>query len=171
MEKKDLLIAPLCEAALLFIAAITGWAVHQPLIFSSLGPTAYELIETPERKSARPYNVFVGHVIGVLSGFTGLYAAHAFNTPGTSSTVLLPRVGSAVLAAALTVFITLAMKASQPAAVSTSLLIALGVLQTWQDGFVIMGAVVLMLICGQPLRMWRLRDKSRKPPDVFKQAA
>lgn len=45
MPRKELLIAPACEAALVLVAALAGWAVHQPLIFASLGPTAYERLK------------------------------------------------------------------------------------------------------------------------------
>lgn len=34
--------------------------LHEPHFFASLGPTAYELAETPERQSAKPYNVAAG---------------------------------------------------------------------------------------------------------------
>jgi CBS-domain-containing membrane protein len=162
MQKSDLLFATTCEAVLIFIVAIAGWMAHQPLVFASLGPTAYELIETPERKTARPYNVIVGHLIGVLAGFAGLYAAHAFNSPEVATEVTLHRAVAAALAAGLTVFFTLLLKASQPAAVSTALLIALGTLQLWRDAFVIMGAVLLMLVFGEPLRMLRLRQKQKR---------
>lgn len=162
MQKNDLWIAPISEAALIFIVAIVGWVTHKPLVFASLGPTAYELVETPERKSARPYNVFVGHLIAVLAGFAGLYASGAFNSPPISKGfVTLDRVGAAVLAAGLTVFFTLLVKASQPAAISTTLLISLGTLQVWQDGFLIMGAVLMMLIVGEPLRKLRLQQKAK----------
>ena len=162
MSRRDLLIAPICEAALLLAVASAGWLLHKPLIFASLGPTAYELIETPERQTARPYNVVVGHLIGVLAGFAAIYATHAYSAPGLSTgAVTLPRMWAAMLAAALTVFFTLLLQASQPAAVSTTLLIALGYLQQGRDVFVIMGAVLLMLLCGEPLRLWRLRDKSQ----------
>jgi hypothetical protein len=161
MEKNDLWFASVCEAALIFIVAVAGWIAHQPLVFASLGPTAYELIETPHRKSARPYNVVVGHLIGVLAGFAGLYAAHAFHSPPVVHEVALPRVGAGVLAAGLTVFFTLLLKASQPAAVSTTLLVALGTLQHWRDAFVILGAVLLMLLFGEPLRRLRLRQKEK----------
>ncbi len=161
MSKRELFIVPLCEGAILAIAAVMGWMVHKPFLFASLGPTAYELIETPERPSARAYNIIVGHLAGVLSGFAAVYCCHALNTQGISSgTVVGPRIGAATLAAALTVLITLLLHATQPAAVSTTLLIALGTLQTWQDGFVIMSAVLVVLLCGSPLRRWRLREKS-----------
>jgi hypothetical protein len=43
------------------------------------GTTAYKLVETPERKTGRPYNIFVGHLVRVMSGSI---AAHAISGPG-----------------------------------------------------------------------------------------
>jgi len=156
MSKRDLLIAPLCEGLLLFVVGLVGYLTHKPLVFTSLGPTAYELIETPRRPSARPYNVIVGHLIGVACGFAALALTHAWHSPSISSgTVTMQRLGAAVLAAALTVLLTLLVKATQPAALSTTLLVSLGTLQGRADALYIMAAVVLMTITGAPLRRWR----------------
>ncbi|MGC2639525.1 MAG: hypothetical protein WA294_20245, partial [Acidobacteriaceae bacterium] len=65
MKKRELVIAPAGEALLILLAGLAGWAAHQPMIFASLGPTAYELIETPHRRSAEPYSIVVGHAVGV----------------------------------------------------------------------------------------------------------
>jgi CBS domain-containing membrane protein len=166
--RKDVFIAPLCEAALLFIVAFAGWLTHKPFIFASLGPTAYELIETPERQTARPYNVLVGHLIGVVAGFLGIFVTNAWNAPAIGSgSVSLQRMGASVIAAGLTVFLTLLLRASQPAAVATTLLIALGVLQRGQDAFIIMGSVILILIPGEALRIWRLRDLAKSRHQAF----
>lgn len=162
MLKRDLLIAPVCEAALLFLAAVIAWLVHKPLIFASLGPTAYELVETPERRSARPYNVVVGHLVGVLAGFLALYMTNAWSSPGIDvGTVGWPRIWAVVIAAAVTVVVTLLVRAAQPAAIATTLLIALGNMEQWQDGFIIMGGVLLMLVVGEPIRNWRLRMRAK----------
>ena len=158
-RSKDLLIAPLCEAALILIAGATAWALHKPLLFASLGPTAYELVETPERRTARPYNIIVGHLAGVAGALIGLFAANAWNAPGLSPTgVPAHRVAAAVIAAALTVLFTLALKATQPAAVATSLLLALGAIRGWLAPAYVMGAVILMTLIGEPLRHWRERE-------------
>lgn len=163
MSRRDLFIAPFFEALLLLIAAAIAWATHKPLIFASLGPTAYELVETPERKSARPYNVVVGHLVGVLAGFLALWVTNAWGSPGLSSGTLgWPRIGAVVVAAGVTVAVTLLIRATQPAALSTTLLIVLGAMQKWQDGFLIMGGVLIMLICGEPVRLWRLRRKKQQ---------
>jgi hypothetical protein len=160
MPRKDLLIAPTLEAALIFVVALAGWLAHQPLIFASLGPTAYELVETPERKSARPYNIVVGHLVAVVSAFLALALSHAWSVPPVSSSgVPLLRVWAAMLATAITVFGTLLLKATQPAALSTTLLVSLGVMQTWKDGAIIMIAVLLMTLIGEPVRRFRSRCK------------
>lgn len=158
-RRKDLIAAPALEATLILILALAGYLSRQPLIFASLGPTAFELIETPNRSSARPYNVIAGHLIAVLAAFLALWITHAWQTPSVvANPVPLPRVLAATLAAMLTVFGTLLLRARQPAALSTTLLIATGVMQTFKDGALIMIAVVLMVIIGEPMR--RLRAKS-----------
>ncbi len=155
-QKRDLKIAPVCEAALIFVVSIAAWLAQQPLVFTSLGPTAYEMIEQPHRKSARPYNVIVGHLIAVIAGFAALLITHAWYTPAVSARhIQLPRVEAAVLSTALTVFFTLLLRATQPAALSTTLLISLGTLQQWRDVGIIMAAVLLMTIVGEPIRRWR----------------
>lgn len=165
-RKRDLLIAPLGEAFLLLLAALAGWLCRQPLIFASLGPTAYELIETPHRRSARPYCIVVGHLIGVGSAFLALLVTRAWYVPVVSSKgVPADRIWAVVLAAALTVFLTLLLKASQPAAIATGLLIATGILQRPIDAAVIMGAVVLMTLIGEPLRRLRLGDQEERPTE------
>lgn len=167
MSRKDLLIAPLGEAALILIAALAGWLTRQPVIFASLGPTAYELIETPHRRSARPYCIFVGHLMGILAGLLALFLTGAWNVPAVSAGgVPLLRVWAAVLASAVTVFVTLLFRASQPAATSTTLLVALGMMQTPRDLAVILGSVTLMIAVGEPLRHLRMKSqqgRSEKP--------
>lgn len=157
---RDLLIAPLCEAALVLVAGVAALLTRQPMIFTSLGPTAYEMVETPHRRSARPYNVFAGHLIGVAAGFAALWITNAWRLPAVSAGhVALARVEAAALASLLTVLGTLLARASQPAALSTTLLIALGTLQRPQDAAVIMASVGLMSLFGEPLRSWRNRRR------------
>jgi CBS-domain-containing membrane protein len=121
MLRKDIVIAPVCEGLLVLVMSAACWAAHNPLIFASLGPTAYELVETPERPSARPYNVLAGHLIALLAAFLALYvtgAAHA--APWSERGIVLSRVWAAALAASLTVLVTLLAGAAQPAASANS---------------------------------------------------
>lgn len=128
MRRRDLIIALLCEAALILVAGLAAWFVHQPLFFASLGPTAFELIETPGRPSARPYNVVVGHLIGVIWWIrsSGGGRMHGVRRPFPTSSISLLRVWAAAIAALPTVLFTLLVRAQQRAALSTTLLIATG---------------------------------------------
>jgi hypothetical protein len=157
MLRRDVLIAPVCEGALILVVSAVAWIAHNPLVFASLGPTAYELVETPQRPSANTYNVIVGNLIAVGAGFLALYVTGAIHAAPLSQTgIPLPRVWAATLAAAITVLVTLVTRATQPAALSTALLIALGSLQEWRDGFFIMVGVLIMAVLGEPIRKWRL---------------
>jgi len=159
-QRIDLVLAPLLEAALLAVLGLAGWATHQPLIFASLGPTAYELIETPERRSAKPYNIIMGNLIALLSAFAALWITGAwFAAPVSANGVPLQRVWAAVLAALITVLLTLLAKATQPAALSTTLLVALGILQEPRDGAIIFISILLITAFGEPLRRWRERNR------------
>jgi CBS domain-containing membrane protein len=158
MIRKDMLIAALLEGLLLVVAAAAGWVTRQPLIFASLGPTAYEMIETPKRRTARPYNIFFGHLTGVMSAFFALWVTGAWSAPVVSRHgVPFIRIWAVMLAAVLTVFFTLLIRAAQPAAVATALLIAIGAMQSKSDGLMILAAVVLTMAAGEPLRRWRAR--------------
>lgn len=161
-KREDLLIAPFGEAFLLFLAAVAGWLAHQPLIFASLGPTAYELVETPHRRTAKPYSVVMGHLIAIGSGYLALWLTHAwYVAPVSSAGVPFDRIWACVLAAALTAFGTLLLKASQPAAIATALLISAGVLQRPIDAGIILAAVLLMLVFGEPIRLLRLKRQKK----------
>lgn len=161
--RRDLLIAPLSEAFLLAAAALAGFAAHQPLIFASLGPTAYEIVETPHRRSAQPYSVVVGHLIAIAGGYLALWATGAWTTPPVSAHgVPLLRVASATLAAAFTVIVNLLLKAGQPAALSTTLLIALGLMQQPRDAGILLAGVLIVAILGEPIRLLRLRHQQQQ---------
>ena len=157
---KDLLLAPIAEAVLLLAVGVAGLLAHRPLLFASLGPTAYELVETPSSPSARPYNILVGHTIAVACGFFALYVFHVRTTAAvTLLGGLSPaRLAVGALAAALTVLLTLLLRAMQPAAVSTTLLISLGSMDRWQDAVLILSGVTLLTLLGIPIRRWRLRS-------------
>ncbi len=160
MLRKDLFIAPVLEAALIMVLALAGWVSHSPLVFASLGPTAYEIIETPQRPSSRPYNILAGNLVALFASFIALWLTHAWSAPSVSSLgVPLARVWASTLAAMLTVFGTLLIRATQPAALSTSLIVSLGMMQTFKDAAIILIALAVMTLLGESIRRWRIRAK------------
>ncbi|MGA9883137.1 MAG: HPP family protein [Candidatus Acidiferrales bacterium] len=159
MKRRADLIWALAEGSLMLAMAAISWATRQPLIFASLGPTAYELVEQPQLRSARTYNIIVGHLAGLGSGFLSIYLFNAWNSPAVSSAGVLTtnRLWVVAVAAALTTVVTLMLRAAQPAALATTLLVALGLMQTRRDAIAIIAGVIIMAAIGVPLRRLRLK--------------
>ncbi len=162
-SKSDALMAPILEGALILAAGVIGLAAGGPLLFSSLGPTVFEQVEFPERKSANVYNILVGHGLALGAGFVSLYVTGASAAPEVvaSGHVTWPRVWASVLAVALTALATLVLKATQPAALSTTLLVSTGAFDTaWKAMMIVLGVVAVTAI-GQPARYLRLHQKEK----------
>lgn len=146
-----------CSAWPLFLDS----SFTHPLIFTSLGPTVYEIVETPTRQSAQPLNILAGHAGGIVAGIIAISLSHAWAVPAVSvHGVPMLRVVSVAIAACLTVIGTLSLKAQQPAALSTTLLIALGTMQTWHAIISIAASVGVLSIIAEPIRRRRVKTQS-----------
>ncbi len=155
----DLVWGPFWEAVLILIAGLTAlWSGH-PWLFASLGPTAYEMAEKPELRSARVYNIIVGHIVGMSCGFGAVALTRSWFVPSVSAhTFLTPaRVCAAIIAVFSTVLLNVLLKSGQPAALATTLLIALGNMQTAASPLWIMTGVLIITAIGEPIRRVRLR--------------
>jgi HPP family len=158
-RKSDFVFAPLAEGGLILLLAAIGWATRWPFVFASLGPTAYEMIEQPQMKSARPYNVIVGHLTGLALGWLALWATHAWGSPKVSAVDAVPmlRMWAALISVVLTTLVTLLLSASQPASLATTLLVSLGLMQTGRDAAAIVISVLILAAVGEPIRRKRLK--------------
>ena len=151
---KNVLYATIGEGALVLVLAALGRGLHLVLLFPSLGPTAYELVEKPNTKSARLYNVVVGHLLALGAGFLALWILNAWSAPSVTAAgfVSSPRLWASVLAVVITTATTLAVKANQPASLATTLLVSLGAMQTEGDAITIVIAVLILAAIGEPIR-------------------
>jgi len=159
----DAIWAPLSAGLLILAVGLVGLGLHQPLLFPSLGPTAFLQSETPDQPSARPYNSIVGHLIGLMAGFLAVWVVGASNAPSVLSAHVLtaPRVWASVLAVGLTLLGGILLKASHPPAAATTLLAALGGFPpSLHSTVTVMGGVVLITLLGELLRRARLKQKA-----------
>jgi hypothetical protein len=154
----DVVFAPLASAFSIVIAGLLGLAFHRPWLFASLGPTAFQLAEYPEQKSARAYNTIVGHFSGLAMGFAAVAMLNAWDAPKVLSThdLTAVRVWASVVAMALTSGLIVLLRASHPPAGSTTLLVSLGSFSTWADVRVVVIGVVIVAAVGEMLRYIRL---------------
>lgn len=154
MAAKKHVFATISEGGLILAVGAIGWAAHVPLLFASLGPTAYELVEKPNTPSARVYNIIVGHVVAMSAGFLSLWILNAWSSPKVAAAgfVSSPRLWAAVLAVVITTAATLVLRANQPAAPATSLLVSLGSMQRGHDALAIIAGVLILTALGEPIR-------------------
>jgi HPP family len=158
----DDLWAPVTGALLIFVVGVLGLVAHRPWIFASLGPTAYLHAENPEHRSSRFYNTVVGHLVALGSGFFALWVLNAWSAPDVMATghLTMVRVAASTIAIGLTVFLVLGLHASHQPAGATTLLVALGTFQSFDDAIVVIVGVVLIAAIGEPIRRLRIG----KPP-------
>lgn len=127
------------------VAAITD----EPLIFPSLGPTAFLLFYTPRAPAASPKNTLIGHAIGALSGYLALVLFGLTDSgPALVEGVTLARTGAAALSLGLTAGAMAWVRAPHPPAGATTLIVSLGILTEPSQLVVLMLAVLLLVLQG-----------------------
>ncbi|MFI5560037.1 HPP family protein [Amycolatopsis japonica] len=134
-----------------------------PLLFPSLGPTAFLVFTSPGAPGASPRNTVLGHLAGVLAGLAGLAATGLLSAAPDLTHPSLARIGAAAIALGLTCAAMAALEIPHPPAGATTLIIALGLLHTApQIVAVLVGvaliallAVVINKLFGVPYPWWR----------------
>ena len=139
--------------------------VREPMIFPSLGATAYLLFAHPHEHQARFRNAFLGHLAGAVIGLAALKlfvadiggihvsAALEILQPGASWSMAHQwlYVAASATSIGLTLVFMVATGTEHSPACSTALLFSLGVFQhLWQIGVLLAGVAVL-LVCGRVL--------------------
>ncbi|KZB79690.1 HPP family protein [Amycolatopsis regifaucium] len=140
-------------------AILTG----APLLFPSLGPTAFLVFASPDAPGASPRNTVLGHLAGVLAGLTGLAATGLLTASPDLTHPSWARVGAAALALGVTCAAMAALGTPHPPAGATTLIIALGLLHTpSQILAVLIGVLLIALLAvlinklfGVPYPWWR----------------
>lgn len=131
------------------LMSLAAFVTGSPLIFPSLGPTAFLLFYTPLAPAASPRNTIYGHLIGALAGYLALAVFGLLDAtfePGAS--IEAARVGSAAVSLGLTSGLMVWARSPHPPAGATTLIVALGILrEPWQLA-VLMLAVVLLVVQG-----------------------
>jgi CBS domain-containing membrane protein len=154
----------------LLALAVSGLAAHvtgQPLLFPSLGPTAYLFFEQPMAEASSPRNALIGHAVAIGAGAFSLAVFGLLGDPSVLvESVTLARVGAAALSVALTGAVLLLLRASHAPTGATTLIVSLGFLQTPPEMAALMvGVVILTAVgwlvnraAGVPVPLWSARE-------------
>ncbi len=137
-----ILLATLISMIIMGSAAyLTTW----PLVFPSLGPTAFLIFYAPASPMSSPRNTILGHMLGAITGWGAFHIVQAY-TGGTmtSQTISWALIISTAIALGLSGFFMTLTGIIHPPAASTALLAAMGVLDRF-EGIVILELAVIML--------------------------
>lgn len=133
------------------IAAVAAfaWATGLPALFPSLGPSAFVIAMFPDSEASDPRRVVGSHAIGVAAG---LLTYHLVASGIVVTGPIAPLSGegfrlavSSVGAIVFTVTGMLYLGVRHPPACATTLIVALGLLSSFFEGFLIVAAVVFLV--------------------------
>ena len=154
----EIIWGPLVSGMLLLIVGLFSIGIERPMLFPSLGPSAYIIGEMPAHPTARWYNTILGHLIGLILGFIVVAVLNVGDHPVLMNDLALTmgRTWAAVLAIALTFLIAKLFNASHPPAGATTLLVALGSIKTVNEALYLMLGAIIIALAGELLRSLRI---------------
>ena len=133
----------------LSIAILAGLAMvfQTPLVFPSLGPTAFLLFFCPALAPACPRDTLYGHAIAIVCGYGALWLCGLTQAPAVTVVgVDGPRIVAASLSIAATGACMILADTAHPPAGATTLIISLGILTRPLDLVMIEVAVALLTL-------------------------
>lgn len=131
------------------VGLLAGLAMvtHTPLVFPSVGPTAFLLYFMPMAPTASPRNALCGHAIGIGCGYAALWL---MGLESSGSAILeeihWPRVLAAALSLAATGALMILFRVVHPPAGATTLIVSLGFITAPAHLCAIEVAVALMVL-------------------------
>ena len=153
-------------ALALTVSGLAAYLLKQPLLYPSLGPTAFLFFESPMSASSSPRNTLIGHLTATLAGAGSLAVFGLLNEPSVlQEGVTLSRVWAASLCLSLTGAVLLILKSSHPPAGATTLIVSLGLLKTPREMASLMAGVVLLTAIG-----WTVNRATGVPVPLWKAA-
>lgn len=128
------------------LMASVAYLTHEPLVFPSLGPTAFLIFFTPLAASSSPRNAVYGHLVGIVMGVLALFVFGLLNAgPTISEGVSVPRIGAAAFSLGFTSALMIWLRVPHPPAGATTMIVSLGMITSMTGLVAIMFGVVLLL--------------------------
>jgi CBS domain-containing membrane protein len=131
------------------LSGLWAWLLDEPLLFPSLGATAFLFFETPLAEVGTPRNAVIGHFVAIAAA-VGLLAA--FGLLGDPSAyiegVTLARAGAVAVSVAVTGGLLRLLRAAHPPAGATTIIVSSGLLADARQIAAVAGGVLLITVAG-----------------------
>lgn len=151
----DILLRSVLGGLLVLLAGGLGYITGNLWLFPSLGPSIFMLVESPHQKSSSIYNMTVGHLVGIISGYALAIITGAAYIPSAFDVdhLQLSQIVASCIAIALVMLIHILLNASHPPAIATTFLITLGSFKaTLHDLSAILIGIVITTFAGEIVR-------------------
>lgn len=127
------------------LSGLIAWALDEPLVFPSLGATAFLFFETPMAEVASIRNTLIGHTVGTLVAFFWLEVFGLVGEPSAIATEFTAdRVACVALSLAFTGGILRLLRAAHPPAGATTVIVSIGLLTTVEECAILLTGVLLL---------------------------
>lgn len=134
------------------LSGLAAWAFDEPLLFPSLGATAFLFFETPMAEVASPRNAIIGHGVAIVAAMVAIAVFGLLDAPSAYETGVVPaRIGAVALAVALTGGTLRLLRAAHPPAGATTIIVSSGLLDKPEQLVAVAVGVVLLTIAGVTL--------------------
>ena len=129
------------------LSGALAWALDEPLVFPSLGATAFLFFETPMAEVASPRNTIVGHGVGALVATLWLFVFALQDNPNVLIEGFSPERAAAVaLSVGCTGGLLRLLRAAHPPAGATTVIVSAGLLHTGSQLAALAAGVVLLTL-------------------------
>jgi CBS domain-containing membrane protein len=134
------------------LSGALAWALEEPLVFPSLGATAFLFFETPMAEVASPRNTIVGHYVGALVATGWLFVFGLQHHANVLVEGFSPaRAAAVALSVACTGGILRLVRAAHPPAGATTVIVSAGLLHTASQLAALAGGVALLTLSANVL--------------------
>lgn len=131
------------------VLALLAYWMRSPLVFPSLGPTAFLLFHRPLSRAACPRNAIVGHSLAIALGWLSLVLFGLTEASADIKSGITPaQIAAAAFSIGLTSGLMVLLSVPHPPAGATTLIVALGLIHEPKYFPLLLVGIVLLLVQG-----------------------
>jgi CBS domain-containing membrane protein len=129
------------------LSGALAWALDEPLVFPSLGATAFLFFETPMAEVASPRNALIGHYVGAVVALVWLFVFGLQDNPNALvEGFSLERAAAVALSVGCTGGLLRLLRAAHPPAGATTVIVSMGLLHNAEQIAALVAGVALLTL-------------------------
>jgi CBS domain-containing membrane protein len=134
------------------LSGLWAWLFKEPLLFPSLGATAFLFFETPMAEVGTPRNAVIGHLVAIVAAIASLGAFGLLGEPSVYVQGVTPaRIGAVAFSVAVTGGVLRVLRAAHPPAGATTIIVSSGLLAKPHQIAAVAAGVLLITAAGWTL--------------------